>query len=354
MFAGMSRIVVAAALTFTGVPIGAQTLELEPKTIVDGAAVHRNAMQILVPKGWQLAGGVKWYPDHAHQACLETTISNPAGSERIESFPFTWFAWYTNPVVPLSEGQNYMGSVIMRPIEDPREVIANITLRTVRRGARIAAAQDLPEVASAISALIGARVRSARIRIEYEEGGRTIEEDFYLSLFITSTNLGVNNCVVHSWGPAWIPFSLRAEKGRLDAATPLMLATVNSLTIDPSWFGEYSYVCDLFRNRMNEGVRLAGELSEYIRRNSEEIRQMHSDSYWKRQASQDRISRNFSNYVRGVELYTSPHEKHPVQLPGGYRNVWVSETGVYHLSNDDGYDPGTGSTANWQRIRPAR
>ncbi len=110
------------------------------------------------------------------------------------------------------------------------------------------------------------------------------------------------------------------------------------------------YVRKLFLDRTAQGIRNAGIISEAISRNSAEIRQMFEDSYNRANQSQDRISRAFSEYMRGVETYRNPYEDRPIQLPSGYDGVWVNRSGEYLLSNQSGFNPNAGSTAEWRRM----
>jgi hypothetical protein len=55
-----------------------------------------------------------------------------------------------------------------------------------------------------------------------------------------------------------------------------------------------------------------------------------------------------------VETYRNPYEDRPVQLPSGYDGVWVSRSGEYLLSNQPGFDPNAGSTAEWRRMEKGR
>lgn len=110
----------------------------------------------------------------------------------------------------------------------------------------------------------------------------------------------------------------------------------------------------MFQLRIANDIENARRLSEAITRNSREISSMYSDAYWKRQESQDRMAQNFSDSIRGVERYSSPHEKFPVQLPGGYQNAWAGANGSYVLSNETGFDPNVASTTNWTLMNTAR
>jgi len=145
-------------------------------------------------------------------------------------------------------------------------------------------------------------------------------------------------------------YSFRAPKGRLDPLTPTMNTTIRTLRVSPDWWSGYMYVQKLFQDRMNQGIRNARAISDTITRNSEEIRRMYSESYRQRQESEDRIGQRFSEYIRGVDTYRNPYEDRPVQLPSGYRDVWVNPRGEYVLSNESGFDPNVGATTEWRRM----
>jgi hypothetical protein len=54
--------------------------------------------------------------------------------------------------------------------------------------------------------------------------------------------------------------------------------------------------------------------------------------------------------VRGVDTYRDPFQEQAIQLPSGYRDAWVSARGEYLLSNQAGFDPNVGDTAEWRRM----
>jgi hypothetical protein len=286
-------------------------------------------------------------------------VTNPDGLEQIEAFPWAYATWIVNPIAPMPRGSNYLGAIVEPPTEDPKEYVRHYVLPYMRKGtnATITNYQDLPEIAKTLSQQNGgAKMHAGRTRIEYKVNGQMVEEDIYVSLYLTSFNLGVNNSTSILWGPALPPYGLRAAKGQLDAATPLLLSCVNSCQINPYWFGEYSYVCDLFKNRLANATRNAREISDHITRNNEEIRQMFRESYELRQKTLDKVNQNFSDYIRGVERYQSPHATYPVELPAGYKSYWVSPSGTYILSNDANYNPNSdrNRTGNWTQMQQAK
>ena len=184
---------------------------------------------------------------------------------------------------------------------------------------------------------------ATKVRYEYEKGGKAWEEDVFVTL-VVNTMQGMTIWSVNS------AYSFRAPKGELDKVAPKMATVVSTGRVTQDWYGGYMYVQQLFMNRLNQGIKDAAAISATVTKNSEEIRQMFSDSYRKQQESQDRTSRGFSEYVRGVQTYENPYDSRPVQLPSGYRDAWVSSSGEFILSTQAGYDPNTGSTVEWKRM----
>jgi hypothetical protein len=306
------------------------------------------ALSFLIPAGWKTEGGIQWFPDYSVLANLLMKITHPQTGAAVEFLPVQNFTWLVKMVVPMQPGTNYLGNIICQPITDVAQFIGIFyTPAALRhlRNARIAANEDLQKVALQVARMHGGQstARSGRVRYEYQVGGHPWEEDVYVTLVYTSTQLGAIWSVTAA-------HSFRAPQGQLDRLTPAMNTIINTLRLSPDWYGGYMYVQKLFYDRMRQGIRNARAISETISRNSEEIRQMFSDSYRQRCESQDRISRSYSEYIRGVETYRNPYEDRPVQLPSGYTSAWVNRSGEYILSPEAGFNPNVGSNLEWQRL----
>jgi hypothetical protein len=188
--------------------------------------------------------------------------------------------------------------------------------------------------------------KAGRVRYEYERDGHAWEEDVYVTL----TYAPLADATFWS---ATGGYSFRAPKGQLDRFAPVMNTTIHTIHLSLEWFAQYQYVQKLFTNRMMQGIRNAGRISDTIHRNNEEIQQMFADSYRRSCESQDRISQSFTEYIRGVETYRNPFEDRPVQLPSGYSNIWVNSSGEYILSNQAGFNPNVGSNIEWRPLERA-
>jgi hypothetical protein len=105
----------------------------------------------------------------------------------------------------------------------------------------------------------------------------------------------------------------------------------------------------LVKNQLQQ-IRQAGELSRYIAKTNDEISDMRRKAYEDRQASQDRISANFSQYIRGVDEYHNPIENRNVELPSGFKQAWTNPLGEYIVSDDTNFNPNLGSNQRWERL----
>lgn len=326
-------------------------LKFSRLSVRDPGLNNLDAVSFLIPAGWKAEGGIQWLNDYRILVNLILQITDPQTGAAIEFLPIQNFTWLEQMVVPMAPGTNYLGRVIWQPMTDIPQFIQAFYLSGALsrlRNARMVSTRDLPEVASsAAQAQGGTAARSARVRYEYESGGRQWEEDVYVTLVYVQAPGAV------FWAPDHA-YSLRAPKGLLDRVTPLMTTVVATRRVSEEWFAQYCYVGQLFDQRMRQGIRNAGILSDTIARNNEEIRQMFAESYRQRSASEDRISRSFTEYIRGVETYRNPYDDRPVQLPSGYSNVWVNRAGEYILSNQAGFNPNVGSNAEWQQISRAQ
>jgi DNA-binding protein H-NS len=323
------------------------TIKLVRFGVQDPGVDNIEAVSFLIPAGWRTEGGIQWYPEQRILANLLLRISDPQTGAAIEFLPVQHFTYMQQMVVPMPQGSLYMGRVLWPPVTDISQFIRNMYFGgplARLRNARQVSAQEMPEVAAlAAQSASASQARSARVRYVYQEQGRTWEEDVYVTL----TYFFVPNLALWSSDRA---YSFRAPQGLLDRMSPLMATVVSTGKINRDWYAQYAYAGQLFDERMRQGIRGAAALSETIRRNNEEIRQMFEQSYRERSAAEDRIHQRFTEYIRGVETYRNPYEDRPVQLPSGYSNVWVNRNGEYILSNEAGFNPNVGSNLDWRPL----
>jgi len=314
------------------------------------------AFSFLAPVDWQVDGGLVWRPHPTMPAAVSMRVRNPKGLEQLESFPTVAFSWggYL-PVTGFPQGSIYLGNEVQPPVRDAIAFVKERLLPRMRGNvpAKVVKTEALPKLAEAARAAEpsppygGPQMvfTAGRVRIEYEVNGQPVEEDLYCVL--NSMALPTGNMTIQIADKL---SGLRAPKGKLDEATKLFETMIYSTRINLEWFNQYSQLVQALTQAQMNQIRAAGELSRYISRTSSEISDMMRQSYEQRQASQDRINKNWSQYMRGVDEYHDPVAGRPVELPSGYKNAWVSGSGEYIVTDSVNFNPNVELNGNWQKL----
>lgn len=330
-------------------------VHLEVLTVHD-PMVDNNAYRMLVPTGWKVDGGVAWRPNAANLAVNHMVVLDP--TERMGLFFYPTDALcYDNSLAMYGfmEGSNYLGNEVRVPIQNVTEYVTRFMLPRYRPNtqARVVSTTELPKVATAVQAAIaepGVRksVLAAKVRVEYDFRGVPTEEDIFCTLaFAVSDALPT----YLMWGPHQL-YGFAAPKGQLDAMTPVFQTIAGSVTVDLEWYNKYRQVSQLWYQRMEQSIRDAGALSRYISQINDEITDINRSAWEHHQRTMDRVNRQFSEYIRGVQTYHNPFTQMPVQLPAHYNHVWANSLGGYVLTNSPSYNPNQHSSQNWVPLNP--
>ncbi|HWA57441.1 MAG TPA: hypothetical protein VG692_09315 [Gemmatimonadales bacterium] len=336
-------------------PLAAQspTLRLRIQPVIDPMMNNEEAFRLLVPREWRTEGGLVWRGELSNLVYLQLRLGDPQGRTALEFFPTLPFTWSMQGYPGFPPGSLYLGAYVAQPM-DPETFVRQLILPQLRGrvSPRVVRTEALPKLAEQVAAGVqepGAvkQVVAGRTRVEYEEGGRAFEEDIYVVMVYTRVPLTPQYLW---WGPERA-FGFRAEKGQLDRQAPLLQAMLASLRIDPRWFAKVTQVRQMWIENQMQAIRNAAELSRYIARTSDEISAMQQQAWENRQASEERTSRAYLEYIRGVETYHDSYSGRDVQLPTGYSQVWASRDGEYILANDLHFNPNEAGRGSWERIQ---
>ena len=325
----------------------AKIVRFRPFVVRDPQINNLEALRLLVPEDWGVQGGVLWRHDRAILATAVLRVHNPKSFEAVNFLPLEQFA-QANPGWGFGIGSIYLGSEL-QPAMDPQTFVARIVVPRYRQeigGATPVGGEELPIVAQAAQTPgMPSQTRAGRFRYSYTLSGRAMEEDIYCVLSYTSAP------AVQSvyWSPLQL-YSMRAEKGQLERHAKLMQVIASSPRLNLQWFNAYQQVWEMWKANVMQSIQNAGHLSRYIAGINNEITAMNRQAWSEQQASQDRISRRFSEYIRGVDTYRNPITNQPIQLPSGYNQAWTNPSGEYIVSDSPSYNPNIGSTRNWQAM----
>jgi hypothetical protein len=299
----------------------------------------------------------------AMPAVSQFRVWNPKGTEEFRVFPSQAFFWTDNQLTStlFPVGSKYFGNEVMAPLK-PVEALKQIViarLLTNVQGLKIVSEQDISNLVnppgtttpSALQTSIGA----GKIRIEYIDNGKTIEDEIYCvveaTYFPVQTMAGMKTNIM--WGVNYIS-SFRAEKGKLDANSKLFQTISQSVRLNLQWFNTYVQVIEYLIKMNIQQIKSIGELGSIIAQTGSQIRQENLDLYNQKEAMNDRVSNQFSQVIRGVDSYYNPLEDKNVELPTGYDNVWVNPLGEYVLAENSSYNPNIGGNQNFQRLDLAK
>jgi len=302
------------------------------------------AFSFLVPADWRVEGGMVWRLHPQIPAAAAIRVSDPKSLAQLEMFPTVGFSWGgILAQTGFRQGANYLGNEVQPPARDAIQYLKIRHLPRVRGNlpARIVAEQELPELARAVAqaeslpAAAGPvpRFSAGRVRIGYEWKGQVVEEDFYA---VINTGFFPDGSTVQVADKLC---AMRAEKGRLDDQIKLFQTILFSIRPNLQWVNQYVQLCHVLTQMGMQQIRSAGELSRIISRNNREISDIIRRGYEERQASQDRINKNWSQYIRGVEQYSDPVTGRSVVLPSGYRYAGINSQGEYVVSDDPNSAP---------------
>jgi hypothetical protein len=315
------------------------------------------AFSFLAPADWQVEGGLVWRVHPTMPAAVALRVHNPKGLEQLECFPTVAFSWggFLGPGTMFPPGANYLGNEVQPPVAGAVAYLKERHLPRTRGQlqARVVKTEVLPELAEAARAAEpsppfgGPQMvfTAGRVRIEYELGSKAVEEDLYCVLnHIALPGANMTLQIADKL------YGLRAPKGKLDEATKRFETIIHSTRMNLSWYNRYAQLVQVLTQAQMNQIRAAGELSRYVSRTSSEISDMMRQSYEQRQASQDRINKNWSQYMRGVDEFHDPLAGRTVELPSGYPNAWVNGRGEYIVTDSVNFNPNVELDGNWNKL----
>lgn len=343
-----ARFLLTCLMGSTAVADGPAAVVFEKATIADRTAAQSAALTALVPKGWRVQGGPKWYPNFVHQVSFELRVDNPAGDEQIEMFPTYWFIHAENSQFPPRSMTPYMGQVWLAP-HDPVDMLEKVTIpgfRTTQQP-RITQREQLKELATGFARNDGQAVKAGRVRVEYETGGKRVEEDFYLvlSYYQLKTPTGTTT----TWSPVVMPFAARAAKGKLDAASSTLLACAFSIQPTPAYYKTLRLAQTKFIGNLARYQELDRQDARAIFKTRADIAEVYQNIWKERGESNRRAFETRQDLLGGVAPYRGGEST--FLLPHTHKYQWASEDGATVILTDDiNYDPGIGSRVRWEKL----
>jgi hypothetical protein len=319
------------------------------------------AFRLLIPKGWQAQGQITWSPNPALPAQARFRFSHPNGTGEFNLFPTQAYFWTNNRLFLTTNppGTLRFNTLVMNPI-DLHTAFTKVIIPQSRpgmTGIKVIKTSEVPELANIARGQPVQGLRSyasaGKMRIQYQENGRPIEEEIYaaVSQFVTDlpgSALGPGY-FINYWYIDYV-FSFKAEKGSFDSLAKVFQTMIYSMKVNPLWFAKVANVKEMMFQKIIRGIKEIGRIGDMVARAGSEMRESQMRDWERRQQANDRVIRNFTDNIRGVERFNDPFAEKEVELPSGYGRAFANNLGEYIVTDSPSYNPNIGSNLHWEEM----
>jgi hypothetical protein len=334
-------------------------LKFKKLSCIDTQGTGLEAYSFLMPSDWKFEGGITWNPEQvAMPASNSFRVFNPAGVEEFEGFPNQCYFWSNSPgLLSLNPpGSKYFGSFVVRPV-DANTALQEIIKRTRGNLAelKIISKEDLPELVNALGmnnqsqGPVSTEATGSKIRFSYVRNNLPMEEEIYGLVeqvkFRIQSGFGTQQNIW--WYIAYV-FSFKAKAGELEAHTRVFQTMTSSFRVNRQWQAKYDNVIEYLAQQQIRRTHTIGEFSRLLSSMSDQMREDQLKQYEQRSNVYDKVARQHSDNMLGIERYYDPFEGHEVQLPSGYNHAWCNNLGEYIMTDNPNFNPNVGSNLTWK------
>lgn len=346
----------------------AQQQQMTQYRILDGQHGGLVVSTFAHPSNWQARSQVIWNMQHTNvPAQVFAMAFNPNGVEGFETFPMQAFYWLGQDYGTVPIGQNSHGLVCMPPRPAP-DALANLVIPALRRdrqNLRVRGAYPVSNLWEIFNDPPPQQGESLVACVEYEERGRTVEEEFYGVYDWNQTPGG--SIMQTNWGFARL-FCFRAERGQLDGMRETFWQIAASFQPNPQWKQLYDQVTqqlngtfmgriDDYYNTVLPGQKRAVEQNiannaQFIKNSNARVNSIIQQTRREiRERSQSLLSpqEQFGYLLRDQNAFDDPSSRggNPHVMQGHAQYVWTDNQGNYHYSNEPMDNPNHYKAGHW-------
>lgn len=333
-------------------------LNFETVSYIDRACTGLEAFSMLLPRGWEFSGGIRWSPEEVMMPAAPAFRAS-GGGVTLQALPGKAFFWTDLAQVraryPIGAG--YLGAVVCPPL-DAADVIRSAILPSARPGANGLEVVDegslghatAPGAGLEFKACSSSSLEAYRMHVEYETGDRKIEEEIFCTMADYRFSVPVGN---HGFGYIfWMAddiFSFSAEKGKLDGSRCVLQAVMSSFRLSPQWLEKYERIKKYLKDRQVFRQSSLRQMSRDVDAVDEPDMGAVMPLHARRQSIYRLIAGALGDEAALGEYY-DPVQQICVRLPAAYDHAWTDGSGEYLLSNDGDLVPDGSFTEIWKRM----
>jgi hypothetical protein len=315
------------------------------------------AFSLLIPRGWQSDGGVKW---RGLNECRSDIASNhvkagaPDGSIQLEVLPSRSFVWTSDQMMmqALAAGAQNGGCQINQPF-DAMQYIAGFARQDLGASASdiridesgMPALRALDQQANAVARQYGTDSEQSTTlalgTITFRDGTEGMAQVGVTNSILRRPDMMSGGVTVMTTTSVFHFAMIRYRPARKAEAARMFRTILSSHRTNPVW----KQAKDQFLSRLGEmehrgrleKIRLMGEQSREYARAQGQAADARMRDWENRQTSQDKQHKQFVQAIREVETWKGAGGS--VELAAGYDQAWSRGDGTYILSNKPGFDP---------------
>jgi hypothetical protein len=338
------------------------------------------ALHMMVPTDWQFEGQVSYgtgtgcIPDMA-QGSFQAHSAD--GALVLEGFPMFSWRYADNPLTQRAmEQENRSMAQFKRkpcPVAPPvsaAELLRQMVIPKYRPGKSIAGVEPLPEFAETMRLRLGlpkdgaaapggpsraaTRVDAARARLQYDDGGRAVEEWITAVTVITATP----GFAAPGQGTPYyydchgvMMLALRAPRGQLAGQDKLFKLMGSTLRRDPQWGARI----DQMIAKSNQVVQQEQQKRQAIvNQTQQDIFRMQQEGAAHRAAAAQSSFEASDQIIRGVQTYRNPETGSTFELSNQYNHAWMNGSNEYIMSDDPNFNPNAHLNGSWTALQPVK
>ncbi len=338
--------------------------------ILDPGMNQMPAIDLMIPTAWQFRGDVRWGGSiggcFADAPAVSLHAESADGAVVFEGIPnFTWqFADDPNTTRALVQENQQGTKVGLKPcpvIKPMRaaEFLQQLVMPKFRTGKRIVSVEQLPEFEQMVRQRIGLppvgsaqqgpiRTDAARVRLEYDVDGKTVEEWFAAALVVRIIPAGPSNSYdCH----AIMLLSMRAPKGQLDGNDKLFKLIASTVRREPKWGAQVdSQISMLYQKKREEEAKRSAILAAFQQHVADTINDVTANQMRGANASAFAADQN----IRGVQTFRDPTTGGTLELSNLYDHAWLNGTNEYVMSDEPNFNPNGHLNGSWTSLQPVR
>ncbi len=330
-------------------------------------------VRFAVPEDWRAGGRFDWnYRDLYTPLHVFSRAEAPDGSAWVETFPNELFLWMEsradgpNPTSPSPLGGIHHRNIHL--VEAMQRYVIE-RYRGRERNLEVLGIRPVSNLPQALGQPAD-KGNGVCIRIRYQSGADTVDEEFYgfLENTVTIPYTGPQGTTYEYHRLMYLVHSIGARNQKLESMRPVLGLIASSAQIDKVWMQQYNAVVkqlnDAYQRALAAGyarIAAAGQLSRAISANNDAmIRAMDQQRAQANTAAarnDDRAYKavdNYDQYIRGTEKVEDSYGQVSEQ-PNQYNYHWADGFGNFAHSNDPDFDPNNYTTGSpYRRTTPAK